>query len=237
MERSFTFIVPALDEESNIAATVQEIESVAGNRFSEYEIVLIDDGSSDRTPSIMDRLAVTDPRLVVVHHPRNLGLGAAYRRGVQLARFDHLMLVPGDNQFPGTSMALLLDQLGRADIVLQYTVNPQIRPLGRRLLSAGFTALVNTLFGLSLRYYNGTVVHRTGLVKTVRMTTDGFAYQAEILVRLIARGASYVEVGVPITERSAGRSAALGARNVTRVLETLARLFLEVRLGFRSSGP
>jgi hypothetical protein len=227
---SLTFIVPGLNEEANIAATVAEIGRVT-DLLAGHEILLIDDGSTDRTGAIMDELAAARPdRVRAIHHERNLGLGAAYRRGVAEARCEHLMLIPGDNQFPAQSMRLVVERVGEADIVVQYTSNPEVRAPGRRLLSSAYTAILDALFGLDLKYFNGTVVHRTALVRSVRMTTGGFAYQAEILIRLLKRGATHVQVGVPITERQGGRSAALRARNVAAVFSTVARLIWEIHV-------
>jgi hypothetical protein len=139
------------------------------------------------------------------------------------------MLVPGDNAWPSDGLAPILRAIGQADIVVPYVTNSEVRPLPRRLLSAAFTQILNLLFGLRLRYYNGVVVHRTQLLRQIEIRSDGFAYQAEALIKLIMSGATYVEVPCCIVERTAGNSKALGFRNFARVAGTIYYLLREVR--------
>jgi hypothetical protein len=93
---------------------------------------------------------------------------------------------------------------------------------------------MNRLFGLRLRYYNGTCVIKASLLKSVPMTTWGFAYMAAILVRLIRSGASYIEVGIDIAQRTSGASKAFMPGNILSVLGAILKLFWEVRLRDRS---
>ncbi len=200
------------------------------SRFSSYEILVFDDGSTDATGAIAEELATSNPNIKVVHNPKNMGLGYNYSRGVQLARMDYLVMFPGDNQFSRTSMGRILDLVGKADTIVPYTSNSWVRPLWRRIVSRGFVLVMNFLFGLRLRYYTGTVVHRSQLVKAVPITTCGFAYQAEVLIRLIKSGHRYLEVGAPIRERPFGRAKFLTARNVLGWFKTIASLFWEIRI-------
>ncbi len=118
---------------------------------------------------------------------------------------------------------------GTADVVINYISNTAVRGWRRRLVSRSFVALVNMLFGLSLRYYNGTVLHRTAIIRSVTIETDSFAYQAEALVKLLRRGHSHVEVGTPIGPRVGGRTKAFRLRNAIDVARALCRLVVDVR--------
>lgn len=230
MRATLSVIVPALNEEGNLEAAVQSVLTAVGTKFSDFELLIFDDGSTDRTGLIADRLATANDHIHVVHNPRNIGFGYNYTRGVQLARMDYVAMFPGDNEFPETAMRGILDAVGTADIVVPFTSNPEVRPWGRRVVSTWFVALLNLLFGLRLRYYNGPCVHRRTLLQTVPMKTHGFAYMASILVRLIRSGASYVEVPMQLQPRGHGRSKAFRPRNILSVFATLAALFWEVRI-------
>ncbi len=229
---SISVIVPAYNEEKNLSNTISAIKTAIVEKFSSYEIIIIDDGSSDKTAFISDELSQRDSKIRVLHNPKNMGFGYNYRMGVRLATKDYVALVPGDNEILGDSVKEIFSLVGKADMVLPYHENPAVRPLLRRFLSKTFTIILNLLFGNKIKYYNGPVVHKREVVTKVPMTTDGFAFQVEILTRLLKEGHSYVEVGMKIRKREYGRSKAFSFRNIFSVLKTIARLFWELK--FRS---
>lgn len=230
MPATLSVIIPALNEEGNLEGAVQSVLAAVGTRFGDYELLIFDDCSTDRTGVIADQLAAGNSRIQVIHNPRNIGFGYNYTRGVQLARMDYVTMFPGDNEFPETAMRGILDAVGTADIVVPFTSNPEVRPWGRRVVSTCFVTLLNLLFGLRLRYYNGPCVHKRALLQTVPMKTHGFAYMASILVRLIRGGHSYIEVPMQLRPRKHGRSKAFRLKNITSVFRELVSLFWEVRI-------
>ncbi len=227
-----SFVIPALNEEANIADAVREAVAAMGDRFADYEVLLFDDGSSDRTGAIMDRIAAADPRHVRVTHnasPRNLG--GVYKQGIELARMEYILMVPGDNENPGHALQAPFDAIGRADIVLPYPVNSEVRGATRHLVSRVYVGLLNRLFGLRVRYYNGTVIHRTANLKGLPIKTSSFAYQAEILIKLLCAGKSFVEVPIRIDPPKEGRrSRAFRWKNMVQVGRTLGDLFMDLRI-------
>ena len=233
---SISIIVPCLNEAENIAGTVEAIEEAlqSSGRFSDHEILIFDDGSTDKTGAVADKLSDDNVHVSVIHNARNMGFGYNYTEGVRLASKDFVIMVPGDNEIPKEAILAAFSRVGDADIVVPYTANPWVRPLSRRVVSRLFVMLMNMLFGLKLRYYNGTCVIKASLLKSVPMTTWSFAYMAAILVRLIRSGASYTEVGINIAQRTSGGSKAFMPGNVASVLGTIFKLFWEVRLRDRS---
>jgi voltage-gated potassium channel Kch len=224
-----TIIIPALNEEGNLAAAVARCRSVVTQHFADHELIIVNDGSTDATGVVAERCAAADPRVRVVHHARPRNLGFAYKAGVALARFEYVLMFPGDNEGSEAQLHAVLSRAGAADIVINYITNPEIRSRGRRALSTLFVSMMNALSGVRLRYYNGTVLHRTALVRSVTIRTDSFAYQAELLVTLLRAGHTYVEVGTPIGRRVGGRSKAFRLRNLLEVGRALLRLAGEAR--------
>src|SRR5688572_2184747 len=100
--RSVSFIVPCFNEEENVHATVASIHEAMGG--GEYEIILINDCSLDRTLQRMQTLSHSDTRVRIIDNPINLGLGGSYKRGLPEARCIHVIMVPGDNGFPAPSI-------------------------------------------------------------------------------------------------------------------------------------
>ena len=196
----------------------------------DYEIVVVDDGSTDDSGARADRLAAANPRVRVVHNQRNMGIGYSYARGYQAARKAFVVYIPGDNTWPSQSCAKLFGGLGQADIVVSYASNPGIRPFGRRLVSALYTRTVNLLFGQRMPYYNGLNIFPASFLRALPPMAFGFGFQAEVLLRALAAGMSHVEIAVPISERAVGRSKAVTARNIVGVAVTVVRLLWELRI-------
>ena len=226
---SISFIVLALNEEDNIEMTVETIlKAVEKSGPSDYQIVLVNDASTDKTGGIMEKLAISNPKIKVVHNEVNLGLGGAYKRGIAFAQCDYLMIVAADNVMPAQDMSAILDHLGQADIILPFLTNPALRPLARRIGSWGFTTLVNFLFGLRVRYYQGMLPRRAYLNR-ISITTDSYAFPAEATVKLIKAGCSFVEVGIGNTPSYRGRSRALQPKRLLGVLKGVVNLVREIR--------
>ena len=229
--------MPALNEEANIRDAVREAIASLGDRFADYEILLFNDGSRDRTGVIMDELAAANPRIRVTHNTTPQNLGGVYKQGVALARHEYLVMVPGDNENPGSALQAPFDAIGQADIVLPYPTNPKARSPLRNLVSRSYVGVLNRLFGLKVRYYNGTVIHRTESLRQIGIGTNSFAYQSEILIKLLKAGKSYVEVGIATDPKKGRASKAFRWKNMVAVVRTITDLLVEVRIrGGRFSG-
>ena len=233
-----SFVVPCFNEEENVAATVTSARS-AMPPDRDYEIILVDDCSTDHTLERMRVLASTDPCIKVVHNPVNLSLGGSYKVGVAFARGQYVIMIPGDDGFPTQAIREIFRHAGQADMVIPFAANPGVRSWFRALASKVFVALLNCIFWLDVKYYNGAVLHRTDVLRSIEIRTNGFAYQAEALVKLIAGGASYLHCRVEIRERAAGRSSALSRKNLITVWKTIVNLLVDVGLfrKFRMRGP
>ena len=225
---TISFIVPALNAQAHIVPTVDAILAVAKGRLPQYEIILVDDGSTDGTGRVMDELAAANPKIRAVHNERNLGLGGAYKRGLASARCDYVMGVWGDNSMPVAGLAKIIDHVGTADSVISYVVNfREIKSPARHFGSRAYTGILNLLFGLHVSYYNGYAVHRADLLRSIDITSDGFGYQAEVILKFLGAGHSYVEVGVQ-SEAETSASSALRPKNLLRVAKVLLHLIWKV---------
>lgn len=227
--KGISLVVPALNEEQGVRAAVSEAVRAVERFFPQYEVILVNDGSTDGTLSVMEDLARANPRMRIIDHRRNLGLGTAVRDGFAAARFEYAMWSSGDV----CSTAILeriFARAGEAEIVIPYPASKAERQPVRRFVSVGFTAVLNALFGLRVRYYNGGCLFPVRLLRQFEINTSSFAFQAEILVKLLTAGHSYVEVCIDNEERKGGRSKAVTVRNAAGVLWTVIRLFWTVRI-------
>ena len=230
-----SILVPALNEERRIADSVGEALKAADQLDIRCEVIVVDDGSTDRTSQVALRLAERDPRIRLVSNARNLGLGGAYKEGLAVARGTYITWVPGDASHPADGLLSAYRSIGQADIIIPKPVNPQARSYSRRMISSLYTTLVNLITGLKVPYYNGLSIHRVDLLRGARFSTNNFGFQAEAITRLVFRGATYKVVDTYITERQVGRTKAFRIKNVLSVVKTLGRILL-LSLRARRSG-
>ena len=226
---NLSVIIPAYNEEKNIRPTVEGLVSVFKNKiFNNYEILIFNDKSTDKTGEIADKLAREHKEVRVIHNPINRGFGYNYKKGVELAQGKYVLMIPGDDETDLGSIDSLLNSIGKADLILSYTVNMEVRKLFRRIVSGIFVKFLNAMFGLRLKYYNGICIHRTDLARKSVPTTFGFAFAAEMTIKLLKSGFSFVEV--PIRIKPTDKSSAFKAKNIISVIKTIISLFWRINI-------
>ncbi|MFA6023151.1 MAG: glycosyltransferase family 2 protein [Candidatus Pacearchaeota archaeon] len=226
--KTLTIVIPAYNEEKNIKDAVETVVSIVHDKFRDYEILIFNDCSKDKTGEIVDRLASKNNKIKVIHNPINKGLGYNYQAGMKMASKEYFTFFPGDNENSKEGFERALNKIGEADIIIPYTTNLEVRQLHRNIISSAYVWFMNFLFGLKLKYYNGNMVYRTKILKDINVTTYGFAYSAEILVKLIKKGYSYEEVGVTI--KPTKKTSIFRLKNIISVFKTIIQLFYDVRI-------
>jgi dolichol-phosphate mannosyltransferase len=228
MKKSITIFVPAYNEEKNLASAVKRYDKIVRSITPDYEILIVDDGSVDRTGAIADALARANKKIRVVHHKKNMNLGYGYREAVKLARKNYFVYLTGEGETKDKSIKSLLSQMGKADMIIAYIGNPQVRPWFRRIISGSFTLLLNLFFGLRLKYYQGQAIHKTSNLKKIKLTTNSFAFQAETAIRLLKSRKKYSYIQVPYdTVRTTG-STLFRPKNLIGVFTAVLRLFYDI---------
>jgi glycosyltransferase involved in cell wall biosynthesis len=227
--KNISIVIPALNEEVVVEGVVRDIAKQVAASFTDYEIILIDDGSTDKTGDIMDKLATELPNVRAIRNPQNIGLGSSYQRGLAEARCDYLMMLCGDGGMPAASLPPIFAAVGSADIVLPFITNlKQIKSRVRYFTSRTYTNLLNLLFGQKIKYYNGLPVHRVDLLRQLRINSSGFGFQGEILTKLLRSGCSMTEVGVLGAEMTKN-SSAVSLKGLINIAKVLTLLVWEVR--------
>lgn len=220
-----TIVVPAWNEERRLAATVGEAVAAARRHLPDFELIVVDDGSTDGTAAVAARLAQRYDRLTVVRHPHNRGVGAAYQSGLALARFPYLTLIPGDHAYHICSLEALFARVGEVPLILGYRTNLQVRSPLRRLLSAGCTQCMRVVTGQPIRDAHGPFVFPVGPARQVR-PNPGYGYHLEALATLLRAGLPYLEVPVRLNPRPDRSSRVLRPTVLARLAFALGRQFL-----------
>lgn len=226
---SFSVIIPALNEEANIDSAVRSVIKAVSGLVADYEIIVVDDGSSDETGNIAARLAHELPNLTVVHNGVNMGVGHSLLRGFRVASKQFVTCFPGDNDMAWQSLRNILAAGGNTDLVISYIADNRHRSLVRRLLSSSFVGLLNVVFALRLKYYNGPFVFPRDKLVGLNIKSDGLGIISECIVKLIkVEGCSYTQVPFEHIGRKAGKSTALSRKSIASVMRSLRLLVVDV---------
>ncbi len=237
---SLSIVLPAYNEEENAQDAVERVSAVAQQLDMDYEILLVNDGSADRTGEIGRELEERIPHFRLVEHYPNRGYGGALKAGFEAATKELIAFVPADNQFDFGEVTRLLDRLRQenADIVSGYRANRQDHFI-RKLNAFGWNTLVRLLFGYLCRDIDcGFKLFRRTILDYVPITSDGAMIDTEFLAGAKARGFRIAEVPVTHLPRLAGEAtgANLGViikafRDLVRFRQRLSRELREERTG------
>ncbi len=231
---SLSIVLPAYNEEANVEDTVRDVSTVAQQLRLDYEILVVNDGSSDRTGEIVRELVPEIPALRLVEHYPNRGYGGALKAGFESASKEVIAFVPADGQFLFTEIDRFLDGIATADLVCGYRAHRQDNLL-RRLNGWGWNSLVRLLFGYLCRDIDcGFKLLRREVVDRVPLPSDGAMVDTELLAGAHARGFRIAEVPVTHLSRTAGAATGANPRVVLKAFRELLsfrlRLSQEMRM-------
>lgn len=222
--KSVSILISAFNEELNIKNAVDNVKRALKNTVSDWEIIIVNDGSIDKTGEICQKISARDKRIVVLTHKKNKGLGDVFRNAVAKSSKKYFTLFPGDNEMDWKSLRDLLRDKSQVDIVFSYTTGPVKRPLYRQLCSVGFTFVTNILFGLKVKYYNGPFILKTDKLKRLNLVSKDYLIFAEMKITLLKNGATYEETPFYNIGRKYGKSKAFSLTNIISTFKTLAML-------------
>jgi hypothetical protein len=216
-----SIVLPCFDEEENVADAVHAAV-LAGRRAAvDHEVIVVDDGSRDRTLEIALALRAQNPAVRVIEHPVNLGYGAALRSGIAAASQPWILLTDADLQFDLTQLEDFLPFAEDHDLILGWRVE-RMDPLGRRVAAAMWNRLVDLVFGLPVRDVDCAFkLVRSELVKDMPLDASGAMISTELIVRCLAQGARLKQIGVRHRPRQAGSQSGTSPRVVARAFREL----------------
>ena len=223
-----TFFVPCFNEEKNITKTLDALISSISMTSLTYEILVVDDKSQDSTKEVViDYISrINSKSIFLIENKMNMGLGRNYIDASFIANGKYYMLVNGDNAEPEQTISALIARVGEADMVIPYFGANDSRNIARFYISKAFTLLINLIGGHKIQYYNGPVIHKTFNVMRWSPDTHGFAYQAEIIVKVLDEKGSFVEVMIMNYDRQDGDSKAFTIKNIFSVAHSILQIFL-----------
>ena len=227
---SVSFIVAAYNVDKTLENAVYILlDKTKKWRIEDYEIlIVVDSKTSDSTLQIGQKLAKSNPKIIVINRPENKSLGLILINSLKLVKKEYFCLCSGKDPFWPESFDCIFPLLGQADIIACYVGNPKDRPWFRRLASWINVALVNMLFGLNIPYYHFYFC-RTSLTKKVPISSPSYSSMAEILVWLLKSGATFVLAPFYLKPQSK-QSSAIKFKNIIGILSAYTKLFLKIRI-------
>jgi glycosyltransferase involved in cell wall biosynthesis len=223
---NLTVGVTCYNERNSITLTLDSLLSALDGCDLSWEAIVVDDVSVDDSVAVVERYIAEEGsgRIRLYRNQRNQGLVRNVYMAAEMGTGRYFWYMSGDNTVPAEAAGKILASIGRADIVIPKVLTYVGRPLHRKFISRAYTLLVNFLSGLDIYYYNGSSVYQRADVVRYGKQLGGYGYSAEMIIRLVDDGRSYVEVPVEYTDRKEGKASALRFPHLVQVSGFFGRL-------------
>jgi dolichol-phosphate mannosyltransferase len=221
---SLSIVMPALNEEANIFVAINDTLKAFDSFNINGELIVVNDGSEDKTPEIIEEFCKKDQRVKVISHTSPQGIGASFWDGVDHSMNESISMLPGDGENNPDEIIRYLNLLNHVDMVIPFVFNPQVRPLWRSALSFVYRFIINTTFLVNFNYTNGTVLYRKTILEALSIRNQSFFFQTDILIRSVKRGYLFAEVPYCLGTRGSGDSKAVSYPSLIRVIKGYLRL-------------
>lgn len=227
--KQLSVFFPFYNEEANIAAQTQEALKVFPQFAQKLEIILVNDGSADKTGSIAQKLAQKNPQVKVVNHQINQGYGAAVKSGFAASRYDWIFFSDGDQQFDLAEIAKLIPYTDQADLVIGYRqkrADTFIRLLNAKL----FNLLIRLLFGLRVKDIDCAFkLIKKDVVTKLDLKSDGALVSSELLIKAQKAGYKIAQVPVSHYPRQKGNPTGANPKVIFKAFYDIVSLWKELK--------
>lgn len=221
---SLSIFFPCYNEEGNVDRVARAAVAAAQEFTHNFEVIIVNDGSRDRTGEIADKLAAEIPQVRAVHNRPNRGYGGAVIRGLEESTKEWIFFTDGDGQFDIRELPKLIELLDRCDFAVGYRIK-RADPLVRTLNAWCWGTLVRTLFGLKVRDIDCAFkLLPKSLIDAIELHSEGALISTELLAKAHYRGLKIAEVGVNHYPRTAGQQTGANFKVIARAFWELFKL-------------
>ena len=230
--KSLSVFSPLFNEEGNVQRQVENtLKVLEGLKIKDYEIILINDGSTDNTAKVVDQLASSNKKIRAIHHQQNLGYGEALKSGFYNAKYDTIVYTDGDGQFDFSEVTKFLDKIEDNDLLIGYRIKRQ-DPLFRILFKKGWTFSLFLMYGLTLKDVDCgfKMIKRQVLEKIPKLESSrGAMINAEIAIKAKKYGFKVGQVGVNHYPRLSGKPTGASLKVIIQSYLDLLRLWWKLK--------
>ena len=216
---------PAHNEEANVESLTRKLVKVLSENCEDFEVIIVNDGSKDKTKEIAERLAAEDKRVRVINHEVNRGYGGAVKSGLYAAKLDWVFFTDGDNQFDVSEIPVLIKMTDKYDFVAGYRMKRQDPP--HRLLNAFmWGTLVKLLLGFRVKDVDCAFkLFKREIVERTQPEAEGALISTELLAKATKLGYKIGEVGVHHYPRTAGTQTGAKLKVILRAFKELFKFY------------
>lgn len=226
---SLSITFPCYNEAANVERVTRAAVEVGRKVARDLEVIIVNDGSKDRTGEIADRLAAEIPEVRAVHNSPNRGYGGALSRGFREATKDYIFYTDGDGQFDFNEIPKILPLLEKYDIVSCYRIQRQ-DPAIRKLNAFCWSTLVNSLFRIGLRDIDCAFkIYPKTFIDRIEMNSTGALIDTEMLAKARNLGYSIGQMGVQHYPRTAGQQTGAKLSVIVRAFKELMKLYRQIK--------
>ena len=229
---TISLVIPMFNEEANIQHAIEYATDALSQHASEYEIVIVDDASTDQSPELVRRATTGNPRVRLIQHDFNQKLGASLKSGFAAARHELVLYMDADLPFDPDVLgrAIRAMNVTRADVISGYRFDRTTEGLKRTIYSIVYNWMIRVLFGISVRDVNFSFkLMKREVIDAVGLRSEGSLIDAELIVKARNRGFVIQQIGLDYFPRTLGTSHLSSPTVILKMLRELIALFPDMR--------
>jgi glycosyltransferase involved in cell wall biosynthesis len=226
--------IPCLNEEKYLERTVNTVLQAAeeAGNFS-LDIIIVNDGSTDRTAEVIESLQTKHPSIQSVAHVENEGLGKSIRDAILAAKYPNFCFVPGDNDVSKKMLVTLFLKREKADLIMTFFLNKEVRGRARNILSSLFQWVYMGTFNIYVQYLNCPGMYSTQKVRGLDLKSDRISIIAEMNTKMLCTGCTYLEIP-GYMQTGLDQSQSLTFSNFLEVVRTYIFMCYEIKFKKKS---
>lgn len=223
-----SFFLPVYKDERTVRHVTERALQMLEDVASRYEVIIIDDGSPDRSGQIAEELAKTDTRIRVAHHQENLGYGAAFKTGISLSHYEWICMVDGDDEYDVYDLKRMLALRQYYPLVIAFRYK-KLYSAKRIFISYVYNVVLRFLFRTRFRDISTGIrlIHRS-VLNEISISSDSPFVGAELAIKAMLKGFPVGEVGIQTFPRSFGSGSSTSLTNILRTMRDIYRMHHEV---------
>jgi len=230
IKKSIEILIPAYNEEKNVEGVIKKSLLWLKSQTNDYSVLVVDDGSTDRTGEILDSLEKKYRNLKVIHHEKNLGIGRAWRTLYEFSTKEIIFTCPADQQFNPADFSRALPYIDKVDIISFYRPKKKDYSPFRLILTNINRLLIRIFFNLKIRDVNWVKMYKKEVLKQLDLKLKSALIETEILAKVKKINKKIIEIKAPYHPRVYGKSKGASMKTIWLSFIELVKAYLSVRI-------